>query len=237
MEALDAVATSPSGDHKNHLKEELGDLLLQVLLHAEIARENGDFSINEVAIELAEKLVRRHPHVFGKKKLASAEEVSGQWERNKREEKPERESVLEGIPASLPALLRAEKVIAKVSKIGFQWPNLTGPLEKMREELAEFEAELNKAGKGLNRESSPNLPVELRQKLELELGDLLFTVANVAYFLHLNPEDALRSMLARFENRFRKVEKGARDQEKKLEEMSLDEMDELWNQAKKSEKS
>jgi tetrapyrrole methylase family protein/MazG family protein len=236
LEALDALAASPTQDAVKNFKEELGDLLLQVLLHSEIARQDGNFTIDDVAGELSDKLVRRHPHVFGANKLKTPEEVVGAWEKRKKEEKPARDSVLEGIPAALPALQRSLKVIEKVSKVGFQWPDLKGPLEKMREELGEFEQEVRSAGAGLNRETSAKLPVETRRKLESEMGDLLFTVANVAYFLHLNPEDALRSMLTRFEKRFRAVEAGAKSQERKLEEMSLDEMDMLWDAAKKSEK-
>ena len=244
LEALDALAAGPASpvpaaDRMNHFKEELGDLLLQILLHSEIARQNGNFSIHDVAGELSDKLVRRHPHVFGKNlwnKLDTPEEVVGAWEKNKQAEKPERGSVLEGIPPALPALQRSLKVIEKVSRVGFQWPDLLGPLEKMREELGEFEAEVKKAGGPLTREASAELPPETRRKLEGELGDLLFTVANVAFFLQLNPEDALRSMLARFEARFRRVEGGAKAAGRKLEEMSLVEMDVLWDEAKRSER-
>jgi tetrapyrrole methylase family protein/MazG family protein len=237
LEALDALAAKPTPEALKNFKEELGDLLLQVLLHSEIARQGGNFSIDDVAGELSDKLVRRHPHVFGEAKLNTPEEVVGAWEKNKRLEKPARESVLEGIPPALPALQRSLKVIEKVSKVGFQWPDLKGPLEKMREELGEFEAELQKAGSDLDRDRSRNLPGELRQKLESELGDLLFTVANVAYFLHINPEDALRSMLSRFEGRFRRVESGAKAAGRKLDDMSLEEMDRLWDQAKREEKN
>ncbi|MGZ3649839.1 MAG: nucleoside triphosphate pyrophosphohydrolase [Bdellovibrionota bacterium] len=237
LEALDALAAGATPERVRHFKEELGDLLLQVLLHSEIARQNGDFSIQDVAGELSDKLVRRHPHVFGGERLDSAEEVVGAWDKNKQAEKPSRESILEGIPAALPALQRSLKVIEKVSKVGFQWPDLNGPFEKMREELGEFEAEVSRAGGAfLTREAAGALPPEVRQKLEGELGDLLFTVANVAHFLQLNPEDSLRSMLARFESRFRGVEGGARAAGRNLEEMSLAEMDVLWDEAKKRER-
>lgn len=237
LEALDALASGPTPERLRHFKEELGDLLLQVLLHSEIARQNGDFSIQDVAGELSDKLVRRHPHVFAPAGagLNTAEQVVGEWEKNKRAEKPERHSVLEGIPAALPALQRSLKVIEKVSKVGFQWPDLKGPLEKVREETAELEAEIRAAGAD-TREKAAQLAPEARRKLEGELGDLLFTVANVAYFLQVNPEDALRSMLTRFEGRFRSVEQGAKGQGKALETMTLAEMDVLWDAAKKAEK-
>lgn len=241
LEALDRLAQSPDdAEAISHFKEELGDLLLQVLLHAEIARQNGHFSIHDVAGELSDKLVRRHPHVFASdaKKLSSPEAVVSAWEKTKAGEKPHRKGVLDGIPPALPALQRALKVIEKVSQVGFQWPNLQGPLDKMREELAEFEEEVQACGQGemLTRERSQSLSPEVRCKLEAELGDLLFTVANVSYFLDLNPEDSLRSMLSRFESRFRHVELGAKNRGRALQAMSLEEMDELWDEAKREEK-
>jgi tetrapyrrole methylase family protein/MazG family protein len=241
LEALDALSSGPTPERVRHFKEELGDLLLQVLLHSEIARQNGDFSIEDVAGDLVAKLVRRHPHVFapeqdfGGASLNTAEEVVGAWEQTKRAEKPARQSVLEGIPAALPALQRSLKVIEKVSRVGFQWPDLEGPLEKVREETNELEVEIRAAG-ATSREKAAALPPEARRKLEGELGDLLFTVANVAYFLQVNPEDALRSMLSRFEGRFRFVEQGAKAEGRALESMTLAEMDVLWDAAKRAEK-
>lgn len=236
LEALDAHAAKPSPSTLAHFKEELGDLLLQVLLHSEIASQDQNFGIDDVAGELSDKLIRRHPHVFGPDKLHTPEEVLGAWEKNKSKEKP-KDSVLDGVPAALPALQKSLKVIEKVSKVGFQWPDLKGPLEKVSEELGELRAELDQLPQPVTRESAQSFSPEVRRKLEGELGDLLFTVSNVAHFLHLNPEDSLRSMLARFEGRFRSVEKGAKAQGRKLEEMTLDEMDILWNQAKLSEKA
>lgn len=235
LEALDAHAAKPSPETLRHFKEELGDLLLQILLHAEIARQAGGFGIDELAQDLSDKLVRRHPHVFGADKLNTPEEVVGAWEKTKQAEKP-KDSALDGIPPALPALQRSLKVIEKVSKVGFQWPDLKGPLEKVREEVGELEAEIARIG-DTSREATAKLAPEAKRKLEAELGDLLFTVANVAHFLHLNPEDALRSMLARFEGRFRSVEKGAKEKGRKLEEMTLAEMDELWDEAKRREKA
>ena len=224
LEALD------SGDGRA-LKEELGDLLLQILLHAQIASERGEFTMDELAGDLAAKLERRHPHVFGGKKLSTSAEVAKQWELTKQKEK-KKDSVLEGVPAALPALARSLKVIEKVSKVGFQWPNAEGPVEKIHEELSEFLAELEKVGTPASINRSTVVDPALRAKLESELGDLLFTLANISHFLHLNPEDALRSMLARFEKRFRHVEKRAQETGRKLEEMSLEEMDKFWLEAK-----
>lgn len=239
LEALDAHAAKPSPETLRHFKEELGDLLLQVLLHAEISRQAGGFGIDELAQDLSDKLIRRHPHVFAKEadgdKLETPEEVVGAWEKTKQAEKP-KDSALDGIPPALPALQRSLKVIEKVSKVGFQWPDLKGPLDKVREEVGELEAEIAKLG-DTSRDATAKLPAETKRKLEAELGDLLFTVSNVAHFLHLNPEDSLRSMLARFEGRFRSVEKGAKAAGRRLEEMTLAEMDELWDEAKRREKA
>ncbi|MGE3262710.1 MAG: nucleoside triphosphate pyrophosphohydrolase [Bacteriovoracia bacterium] len=236
LEALDELATNPTtGSEK--LKEELGDLLLQVLLQAEIAGETGRFDIDGLANDLAAKLVRRHPHVFGGEKLESAEEVVGAWEKTKQEEKP-RESTLDGLPPGMPALQQSLKIIERVSKVGFQWPSLEGPLEKCREELEEFLSEVEKLGKPakFGREEGAALDKKTKLRLESELGDLIFSLSNIAHFLHLNPEDALRSMLRRFEKRFRHVETRARVDGKKLADMPLDEMDIYWNEAKRLEK-
>jgi tetrapyrrole methylase family protein/MazG family protein len=218
-------------DGGGNLKEELGDLLLQILLHAQIASERGEFTMDDLADALATKLERRHPHVFGGEKLSTPEEVTRQWELTKQKEK-KKDSVLEGVPAALPALARSLKVIEKVSKVGFQWPNAEGPVGKIHEELGEFLAELEKVGSPASITRSTAVDPALRTKLESELGDLLFTLANISHFLRLNPEDALRSMLARFEKRFRHVEKRARETGRKLEEMSLEEMDAFWLEAK-----
>lgn len=230
LEALDERKDKGDGP----LREELGDLLFQVLLHSEIARERGAFDIHDVAGDLAAKLVRRHPHVFSENKLETPEEVIEAWQKTKEKEKP-KESRLDGIPPALPALQRGLKVIEKVSGVGFQWPDISGPLEKVEEELGEFRAELGKLGPATSVKRERPLPAELKDKLEAELGDLLFSLANVAYFLNLNPEDALRSMLGRFERRFRYVEKRAKETGRELKKMSLEEMDELWDEAKRRE--
>jgi tetrapyrrole methylase family protein/MazG family protein len=237
LEALDELSSNPiTGSEK--LKDELGDVLLQVLLHAEIAGESGAFDIDALANNLADKMIRRHPHVFGGKKIASAEGVVQEWEKIKQKEQA-RDSALDGIPSGLPALQRSLKVIERVSKVGFQWPNLEGPLEKCREELAEFLAEVEKLGKPneIDRAAGAALTTEMRADLESELGDLFFSLANIAHFLHVNPEDSLRSMLTRFEKRFRHVETRAKQDGKELAKMPLAEMDIYWNEAKRLEKN
>lgn len=236
-EVLDALDRLGQPGAEEELKDELGDLLLQVLLHSQIADDNGKFNANDVAHNLAEKLVRRHPHVFAADaggKIESAEDVTRQWAAIKAKEK-KKDSALDGIPAHLPALQRSLKVIEKVSKVGFQWPDLQGPLDKVREELGEFLAEVEKLGLSVNRDTE--FSASQHAKLEAELGDLFFTLSNVAYFLRINPEDSLRSMLARFERRFRHVETRGKAAGKKLEDMTLAEMDVFWDEAKALEKT
>lgn len=224
LEAIDALPSSPKKSDMSHFQEELGDLLFQVLLHAQIASETKKFNIEDIAAGLSEKLIRRHPHVFGGKKIKTAKEVLIAWEKNKEKEKPKK-SVLDGLPKDLPALQKSLKVIEKVSKVGFQWPDLDGPVDKVKEELGEFLTEIKKSKK--------HFTTAQKKRLENELGDLFFSLSNIAYFLEINPEDALRTMLKRFEKRFRFVESKAKSSGKKLEEMTLKEMDIYWNQAKK----
>ena len=206
------------------LKEELGDLLMQVVLHSEMTREAGAFDFYDVAEGLNDKLIRRHPHVFGDAKADTADSALVSWEKQKAREKASNPdaSVLDGLPKGMPALQRAGKVIEKVTKVGFQWPDLNGPLAKMEEELAELKAEI-----------AAGAPAE---RVAAELGDLLFSVCNVASFLKIQPEDALRAQLKRFEGRFRHVEKRVRESGKQPGEAPLEEMDRYWDEAKKAEK-
>jgi len=217
-------------------REELGDLLMQVLLHSEMANEAGAFDFSEVAQALDEKLIRRHPHVFGDVKVEDAEGVLVNWEKIKQQEKAGREaapSVLDGVPKGLPALQRAGRVLEKVTKVGFQWDDMHGPLEKVDEELGELKQEILQLEK-LTRESQN--AEELRAKVSGELGDLFFTLANVAYLMKISPEDSLRGTLQRFESRFRHVENKLREKGKTPEQSTLAEMDEHWNEAKRLER-
>lgn len=200
-------------------KEELGDLLMQVVLHAEMTRESGAFDFYDVARALNEKLIRRHPHVFGEQKVDSADRAIQSWEKQKSAEKGKQidPSILAGLPQALPALQRSYRLIDKVTKVGFQWPDWQGPLAKIKEELAELEEAIT-AGK--------------RERMESEIGDLLFSVCNLAYAFKVQPEDALRAQLGRFEKRFRYVERRFQAAGRKMEEAQLTEMDEYWNEAK-----
>jgi len=221
LEVLDSMDAKI--DASLALKEELGDLLFQILLHSELAEEKNLFSFLDVMKNLEEKIHRRHPHVFAGKKISSAKEVSLQWEETKNKEKTLAHS-LDNIPNALPALQKAEKVISRVTKEGFQWPDLKGPLDKVAEELSELAEEISKK----NRQ---------KEKIEAELGDLFFSLCNVAYFLEISPESALRNMLSRFEKRFRFVEDSIKKTGRKIKDASLEEMDIYWTLAKKIEKN
>jgi XTP/dITP diphosphohydrolase/ATP diphosphatase len=209
------------------LKDELGDLLLQVLFYAEMAGEAGHFTLHDVAENLSEKLIRRHPHVFGDVAAADANAVLRNWEQIKREEKssmtePEQaSSMMEDIPRSMPAMLEARKLGSRASKVGFDWPSVDGLFEKLAEETAELREELTS---GVQNE-----------RVEEELGDLLFTAVNLARHLKVDPESALRKTNAKFRQRFAAMEQDAGGRER-MEAMSADELEQLWNRAKSGEK-
>lgn len=235
LDVLDRIKTADDlKDPKTlaNFKEELGDLLMQVLLHAEITKEEGYFDIHDVAAGLNEKLVRRHPHVFGEIKADSADSALKTWEKQKQKEKASNPnaSVLDGVPKSLPALQKTARVIEKATRVGFQWKDLHGPLEKLDEEFNEFKAELAAV---TDKKPSP----EEKARIESELGDFFFSLCNVAHFLKISPEDSLRGTLSRFESRFRHIEKKLKEQGKTLEQSSLEEMDAYWNEAKQLERS
>ena len=232
LELLDQ-AENPTANWSKNLKEELGDLLLQILLHARIAEEKKQFSIADVVDELNAKLIRRHPHVFGDKKASTADEALNHWEKQKAEDQ-KKKLVLEGVPVDLPALQKAQKIIDRVAKVGFQWKNLAWPWEKLEEELRELKTELESLGEldTLSRSSLKKIPQDAKEKIENELGDALFSIANIAHFADINSEDALRAMLARFTRRFQHVEQQVKASGKAWQEHTLDELDVFWNEAK-----
>ena len=225
---------------KNSFQEELGDLLMQVLLHSSMAEEKGAFNFADVARGLNEKLIRRHPHVFGEEAARDVSEALANWEKKKAEEKKKQglDSVLDGLPQGLPALQKTARIIEKVTKVGFQWPDLEGPIAKVDEEWKELRTEITalQTAEKSGTASEMNL-TEIREKVASEIGDLLFTVANVAYLLKIQPEDALRGTLGRFNRRFRHVEKALGKKGKKPGESSLEEMDLHWDEAKKLERA
>jgi len=219
-ESAEVLQAIESGDKEN-LREELGDLLLQVVFHAQLAQENGDFNIEDVAQTINEKLVRRHPHIFGDAVADDAETVKANWDVIKAQEKAERgetqTSVLGETPAELPALASALKISKRAAKIGFEWPNEAGVLEKLREEIGEVEHAMAH---------------EDEARVAEELGDLLFTVVNLARWRGIDPELALRDNNRKFRGRFEKMEAQAQKRGWDLESLSEAQWDELWNAAK-----
>ena len=223
-------------DHQDHIKlrEELGDVLLQVIFHSQIAAEAGTFTIDEVVEQLSTKLIRRHPHVFGNDntaaKPANGEQVLSQWEEIKKAERQAAggpQSALDGVPKALPALLRAYQVQARASRVGFDWSHDAVGLEEVFKKITEEIGELRDA-----LAQSQTNPATSTDDIAGELGDLLFSLVNLARFIKVNPEDALRQSTNRFVERFALVESQAADQHRALTDMTLAEMDALWEAAK-----
>ena len=217
-EAYEAVEAIDEGSPE-HLKEELGDVLLQVVMHARMEQEAGRFDLDGVADGICKKLIYRHPHVFGDVAVSGTGEVLSNWEALKRKEKGQATNTdaLEAVARALPALWRAEKVQKKARKAGFDWPDVSGALDKLSEELEELKTA---AAEGTN--------------VAEELGDLLFSAVNAARFLKVDPEDALNGATDKFIGRFRKVEAQAAAQGKAMEDMGLEELDALWERAKET---
>jgi tetrapyrrole methylase family protein/MazG family protein len=221
-EVLEAI----EAQNVDKLREELGDLLLQVVFHAQLAAEQGQFSMTDVIDGVADKLIRRHPHVFGDVQVAGVAGVLETWEKIKRQEyQAERHSALDGVPQGLPALMQAEKLQSKAAKVGFDWGNLEGPLAKTKEEFGEFEEALLPG-------AIPAVGSAEWERLEDEFGDILFSLVNVGRFLKINPEMALRRTIDKFITRFRFMEQEAQKNGKTLPDMDLAELDQLWERAK-----
>ena len=216
-EACEAAEAIDEGSPE-HLKEELGDVLLQVFLHAEMEKEAGGFTVHDVADGICKKLIFRHPHVFGDVQVSGSDEVLVNWEALKREEKHQESytDTLTSVAKSLPALWRAEKVQKKAKKAGFDWDDAQGAVDKLSEELAELK-------EAIAQDSN----------VEEELGDLLFAAVNVSRFVHADPEEVLNAATEKFISRFAKVEALATAQGRDMKDMSLDELDKLWEQAKR----
>ena len=218
-EVADAIERGDLGD----LKGELGDLLFQVVFHAQLAKEQGAFEFDDVVNAISDKLERRHPHVFGDAQIHSTQEQNVAWENHKRQERAARNqaaSVLDDVPIGMPALTRAAKLGKRASSVGFDWPEIGGVLDKIEEEIREL------------REA---LQSQRQTDIQAELGDVLFSIANVGRHLHVDLETALRQTNSKFERRFRYVEARLRAQGKSPEQSTLEEMDALWGEAKKGE--
>lgn len=215
-EAVEAI----DNDDPVLLQEELGDVLLQVVFHAQIEAEAGRFTMDDVADGICKKMIYRHPHVFGSVEAKNSDEVLTNWDALKQKEKHQKSTTetLESVARSLPGLIRAEKVQHKAAKVGFDWDEVSGALDKVREETAEV-------ARAIDGDGDPSE----------ELGDLLFAVVNVARFLKTDPEDAINRTTDKFIRRFAQVEQAAKDAGRSLSEMSLAEMDALWDAAKQKE--
>jgi MazG family protein len=223
-ETFDAIQEADQTGDVTHLKEELGDLLLQVIFHSTIGTEKGDFTIDEVAEGITQKLILRHPHVFGDTKLERAEDVLESWDKLKADErkasgKPEQnsESILDEIPVHFPALLEGAKLTSRAAKVGFDWEDADQIFDKLDEEVAELRSALEGRDPG---------------EIAAEIGDLLFVLVNLARRLDVEPETALKRTNRKFRQRFKFIEKELAARGRPLSDASLGEMDELWNLAK-----
>jgi tetrapyrrole methylase family protein/MazG family protein len=219
-ESYEVLEAIDEGDPQK-IKEELGDLLFQIVFHSQLGKERGEFDMDDVINRISEKMISRHPHVFGDAQCANSEEVRTQWDERKREEGKLSESVLEGVPNALPSLLRAHRLQSRASRVGFDWDSMEGALDKVDEELGEFRAALEKKDQA---------------EIEDELGDIFFALVNVSRFAKVSPEDALRKTISKFISRFRFIEMKAAEAGRKLTDMTLEEMDALWEEAKRSGK-
>ena len=217
-EAYEVIETIDK-ERYDELAGELGDLLLQVVFHAQMASEEGRFDIHDVIQEINEKLIRRHPHVFGDAEINSAEEQVTHWEQLKLTHEGKK-SAIDGVPKQLPALLRAFRMQKKASTVGFDWPDVEPVWHKVAEEFEELREACTKSDE---------------KKIEEEFGDLLFSLVNLSRFLKVNPEDALRMTIEKFYSRFRQVEQEFGKQGKAMRGATLEEMDEVWDRIKKEE--
>jgi MazG family protein len=242
----------------HELTGELGDLLLQVLFYAQMAKEQDRFSIDEVIDRLSTKLVDRHPHVFGDVKAETSSDVLRNWEALKAEEKKKRleagggkfatseikpESVLAGVSSAMPALLEAHKLSSRAARVGFDWPNIDGLFDKLQEETEELKEELKEfpapglepQGRGIAGSGCPQISEDLRQRVEGEVGDLFFVLVNVARYLSLDPESALKKTNRKFKRRFQWMEEQLRSSGRTPGQVSMDELESLWQRAKQQE--
>jgi tetrapyrrole methylase family protein/MazG family protein len=215
-EAYELIEAIDESDPEK-IKEELGDLLFQIVFQCQITKENNEFKISDVIEKISKKMIARHPHVFGGADYKTTDEVIKHWEEQKKLEGKLRESILEGVPKTLPSLLRAHRLQKRAAGVGFDWEKIGDVLRKLDEELKEFKGALE---------------TKRQDEIEDELGDIFFMLVNVSRFIGVNPEDALRKTISKFIRRFRYIEMNAAEQGKRLSDMTLPEMDRLWDEAK-----
>ncbi len=217
IEEVYELAEAIANNDKKNIKKELGDVLLHIVFYAQMGSETGDFDIKDVCDALVEKLIYRHPHIYGNVAAETSEAVKQNWEQLKTKEKDGNKSVLSGIPATLPALIKANRIQDKARNIGFDWEERTQVWDKVKEEIAEFQAEID--------HNDPD-------RMEAEFGDLFFSLVNAARLYNINPENALERTNKKFINRFNYLEERTIKQGRDLRQMSLAEMDAIWNEAK-----
>ena len=217
-ELLEAIESGNTDD----ICEELGDVLFHILFIAKLFQEMGSFNIEDAASVNKEKMIRRHPHVFGNSKSSSSDDLRKQWHQIKMNEKTHsgNKSILDSIPSGLPALRRAYKISERAARVGFDWDNISDVMQKVEEECSELKTELNEPG-------------ENQESLAIEIGDAIFSLVNVARFVRIHPENALTDSIKKFENRFKYIEKVILKSGRKIESVSQGEMNELWEKAKK----
>lgn len=241
-ELLEAIDT----DDNENIKEELGDLLLQVVLDAQIASDENRFDVIDVIEGITAKMISRHPHVFGTAHAVTADDVRSHWEKEKAKEKSTRSSALDGIPVDLPALAKAARIQKKAARVGYDFPHRAMLFDKLNEEVDELKEELYPAGDmpeipaSVDMEPVPDEPVadpERRDRIEGELGDVLFVLANIGRRWDINPEEALRRSNRKFAGRFRHIEKGLAEQGKTIRDATLGEMEALYQEAKVKERT
>ena len=227
------VADAIERDDLKSLRDELGDLLFQVVFHSQMAKEQGAFAFDDVVNAICDKMERRHPHVFGDATIENSHAQTVAWEEQKRRERAEKNSsVLDDVPLALPALTRANKLGKRAAQVGFEWSDVNGALEKLDEEVAEFKAEVRSHFCLQDQSGSRQ-----QERLAAEIGDVLFCVVNVCRYLKIDPEAALKNTNASFERRFRYVEQGLRARGKTPQQATLAEMDELWDEGKAKERA
>ena len=221
------LATAISRHDMTEISKELGDVLLHVVFYAKMGSEKGEFDIADVCNRLCDKLIFRHPHVYGEAAAQNAEEVSHLWEQVKLKEKGGNKTVLGGIPDSLPSLVKAYRIQDKAANVGFDWEKREDVWDKVKEEIAEFEAEMTKLSNDQINDQMVN------DKMVNEFGDLLFAMINAARLYKIRPDNALEQTNLKFIKRFNYIEQQAKEKGKDIKDLSLAEMDELWNEAKR----